>query len=383
MSLKAQVVIIGGGIQGISLAYHLAERGLADVTLLEKETLGSGSSGLSASVIGHAFQSERCLPLTHWSFQALRRFRDELGADPGYEPIGCLLLGDQQGAADLRRRHDLLPAIGVESHLVGQEMIDHLTPGLNLDGIEVGLYLPRDGGIDPHSIMMGYASLARKRGVRFLEGVRATGLEIAGERVVAVNSTVGIIVTKWVVNAAGAGARKVASWAGMDLPITNCKRHILVTGPVDAYPRSIPFTYDWAQSWYMRREGPGLLLGMGDQPTTPGDLMVEPAFLEEIIDYSVYRAPALVDAGMMTSWAGLRPLTPDEDPILGRAAHLENFVNDCGWGGHGVMHAPAAGMALAELITDGVATTVDLSPFRIERFGELEAFLTTVKERVR
>ena len=121
----------------------------------------------------------------------------------------------------------------------------------------------------------------------------------------------------------------------------------------------------------MRREGPGLLIGMGATEAEWDDEQVDGAFLEEIIDYSSFRAPALEDAGLLTSWAGIRPITPDDGPILGWSAHLENFINDCGWGGHGVMHAPAAGMAIAELIIDGVATTIDISPFAYSRFERL------------
>lgn len=365
---SAKVSIIGGGIQGISLAYHLARRNLVDVCLLEMDMLGSGSSGKSASIISHAFPTERSLSLTQWSFNALMGFEDQMGVSPGFEPIGCLLLAGRAGAAELRRRHALLLELGVESALADERLIADLTPGLNLEGIELGLYLPQDGAIDPHSIMMGYSSQARRLGVQFIEGVEATGLEIRGGRVVGVHTTVGLIAADWVVNAAGARAREVASWAGMDLPITNLKRHILVTGPVAAYSQPIPFTYEWGKAWYMRREGPGLLIGMGASECNWNDERVEMAFLEEIIDYASYRAPALEEAGLMTSWAGIRPSTPDEEPILGQAPHLAGFINDCGWGGHGVMDAPAAGMALAELIVDGTATTLDISHLGVERF---------------
>lgn len=365
---NAQVTIIGGGIQGISLAYHLARRGLVDVCLLEMDTLGSGSSGKSAAIIGLAFPTEQSLSITQWSLNALMDFEEQTGVSPGFEPIGYLVLADRVGAAKLRRRHALLLEMEVKSTLADERLIDDLTPGLNLEGIELGMYLPQDGVIDPHSIMMGYSSQARRLGVQFMEGVEAIGLEIQGGRVLGVHSTAGLVASDWVVNAAGARAREVASWAGMDLPITNLKRHILVTGPVAAYSQSIPFTYESGKAWYMRREGPGLLIGMGASECSWNDTRVEMAFVEEIIDYAGYRAPALEEAGLMTSWAGIRPMTPDEEPILGHAPHLAGFINDCGWGGHGVMDAPAAGMALAELIVDGAATTLDISHFSVERF---------------
>jgi sarcosine oxidase, subunit beta len=239
---QADIVIIGGGIQGLSLAYHLAVRGQKDVCLLEMNTLGSGSSGRSAAVIGHAFPSENCLPLLRASFAAIKRFPDELGADPGYEPIGCLLLAGAEGAPALRRRQALLAELGIDSQLVDQQAISRLTPGLNLAGIEIGWYNAQEGCIDPHSIMMAYAGQARRLGVELVEGVRATGLEIQGGRVSGVQTTAGRVATPCVVNAAGFQARRVAAWAGMDLPITNVKRHIFCTGPVAGSERTFPFT---------------------------------------------------------------------------------------------------------------------------------------------
>lgn len=368
MIKSTDVVIIGGGIQGLSLAYHLTARGLKDVCLVEMDTLGSGSSGRSATAIGHAFQSERCLPLTQWSLAALERFEQEIGSPSDYRPFGCLLLGGKAGGVTLRRRHTLLQSLAVESYLLEPDEALRHTPGLNLDGIEMALYLPRDGGIDAHAIMMGYSRQARRRGASILEGVRAIGLQTAGGRVTGVTTDAGPIAAPVVVNAAGAHAREVASWAGVALPITNSKRHILVTGPVATYNQSIPFTYDMDNHWYMRREGPGLLLGMGEEPCEPDDIRVDQASLEQIMDYAIYRSPSLAEAGYLTSWAGIRPMTPDEDPILGPVPQLENFINDCGWDGIGVMNAPAGGVTIAELIIDGQSTSLDITPFYAERF---------------
>jgi len=216
---KADVVIIGGGIQGISLAYHLARRGVTDVCLVEMNTLGSGSSGRSAAIIGYAFPSENCLPLVQYSFEAFMRFEEELEADPGYEPIGCLLLAGSGGAPELRQRHALLQQLDLDSYLVDHGSIARLTPGLNLEDIEAGLYNAREGCIDPHLIMMGYAQCARRLGVEFVEEVQATGLRIEGDRMAGVETSAGPIATRCVVNAAGFRARQVAAWAGMDLPI--------------------------------------------------------------------------------------------------------------------------------------------------------------------
>jgi sarcosine oxidase subunit beta len=360
------VIIVGGGIQGLSLAYHLASLGLTDVTLLERNTLGSGSSGRSAAIIGFALQTEACLPLTRWSHAAFLRFHDELAADPGFDPIGCLILAGPRRAPELRRRHQLLCGLGIESHLLGRDAILALTPGLYLEDVEIGLYDPQGACIDPHSVMMAYARHARRLGVTILEGTEVLCLQIEGDRITGVETSAGPIAAPSVINAAGFRARQVAAWAGLDLPITNSKRHIFFTGPVDAYSGPIPFTYEQdadsrsAITWYMRREGPGLLIGMGSVESDEEDPTVDWAFLDEVVDYSLHRAPPLTAARVHSGWAGLRPLTPDDNPILGPAP-LAGFWNDCGWGGHGIMHAPAAGRALAEWILQGRPSSVDLS----------------------
>jgi len=368
MKNKAEIVIIGGGIQGLSLAYHLTRRGVSDVCLLEMNTLGSGSSGRSAAIIGYAFASENCLPLLDLSFDAFARFDQELATDPGYDPIGSVLLARASHAAELRRRHILMQEQGVESYLLAPEAIPELTPSLNLEDIEVGLYEPGAACIDPHWIMMAYAQEARRRGARLIEDVRATGLEIEGDRVVGVHTTTGTIATPCVVNAAGFNGRQVAAWAGMDLPITNVKRHIFCTGPVAAYSEPFPFTYEVEPAWYIRREGPGLLIGMGASPSDQEDPQVDWDFLDEVIEHSLHRAPVLEEAGIKTAWAGLRPITPDDDPILGPAAHVRGFWNDSGWGGQGIMLAPGGGMIMAEWILEGEPRSTGGDSFLAGRF---------------
>jgi sarcosine oxidase subunit beta len=368
MKNGAEIVIIGGGIQGLSLAYYLTQHGASEVCLLEMNSLGSGSSGRSAAIIGYAFPSESCLPLLSVSLDALLRFDEEVGIEPGYDPIGCVLLASAEQAPGLRRRHALLEELGVETYLLKPAAISELTPGLNLEDIEVGLYEPGAACLDPHSIMMGYAQQARRKGARLYEDVRVTGLETKGDQVTGVQTTAGPVATRCVVNAAGFCAHQVAAWAGMDLPILNVKRHIFCTGPVAAYSETFPFTYEVEPTWYIRREGPGLLIGMGASPSDEEDPQVDWAFLDEVIEHSLHRAPPLEEAGVKTAWAGLRPLTPDENPVLGPAAGLRGVWNDCGWGGQGIMLAPAGGMIMAEWIMEGVPRSASRASFLAERF---------------
>ena len=374
MKSAADVVVIGGGIQGLSLLYQLTRLGVSDVCLLEREMLGCSSSGKSAALIGFDFQNEDCLPLTQLSFDMLLCFEDELGVDPGFRPIGVLNLAGRS-ASELCRRHTVLEGLGIESQILSPAEVPRLTPALNLEGIEMALYLPGAANLDPHAMMMAYAGRARRAGATILEGVAATGFRVQGGRVVAVQTAHGEIACGAVVNAAGARAAEVGRWLNLDLPIQVLKRHIVVTGPVPVYGDSIPFTYDWEADWYMSREGPGLLLGMGVDQAAPDDEAVDAEAVERLIDYATFRAPALEEAGLMTQWAGLRPVTPDEGPLLGLAPGWENAYLDCGWGGIGVMNAPGAGRALAELIVGGKPRSMDLSPFGVERFGGWRAHI--------
>jgi sarcosine oxidase subunit beta len=154
----------------------------------------------------------------------------------------------------------------------------------------------------------------------------------------------------------------------MELDITNSKRHIFVTGPVPEYSGTFPCTTDLDAGWYFLREGPGLIIGMGMHESDEEDPQVDWSFLDEVVEQSIHRAPPLAEAGVKDAWAGLRPLTPDHYPILGEAPHLKGFFNDCGWGGTGIMNAPAAGMVMADLILRGETSLIDVHPFRADRF---------------
>lgn len=366
----ADLVIVGAGIQGTSIAYHLARRGLTDVIVLEMNTIGSGSSGRSASMITHhSFQRAR-LDLIKISREAYCRFEKELGADPGYKPIGYLRLVTQEQAERLPYS-DAQSEFGAPSQILEHREIDKLIPGLNLDDIAFGLYNEDDGLLDPHSIYSAYAKAARRLGVQIHEGVKATGLEVQGGRVDAVKTTEGAIDTPRIVNAAGFRARHVSTWASLSLPIVNLKRHIFyITQPQTWDSHSIPFVHDLAADWYFRQEGEGLIMGMGETPSDEEDPKVDWSFLEEVVEQALYRAPVFATQQVIRGWAGLRPVTPDGNPILGEAPTLSGFFNCCGWDGHGVMHAPAGGLLTAELIVDNKTTSGDITPFLVERFDD-------------
>lgn len=368
MRRTAEVVIIGGGIVGTSIAYHLARGGVRDLVLVEADLVGSGSSGRSAAMILLQMSREMTIRLSFLAFEAYSRMAEELGADPGYKPIGYLNLAPAPAAQDLRAQVELQRGLGVPVEVLSPAEIKRLVPALNTEDLVLGSICWRDGVIDPHSVMQGYVTQARRLGAEIDERVEATGIVLEGGRVAAVQTTAGPVATRAVVNAAGARAAQVGAWVGLDLPIRNFKRTVFITDRFDEVPDATPFVMDLGPEWYFRKEGNGVLLGMGLEESTEHEPQFEWEYLETIIRHALHRAPVLANARVMRGWAGLRPLTPDDCPVLGWAPGVEGFLNACGWGGHGVMHAPAAGQLVAELYA-GDQTTLDLHPFRLERFA--------------
>ncbi|MBI4790095.1 MAG: FAD-binding oxidoreductase [Chloroflexi bacterium] len=377
MRTRADVVIIGGGIQGTSVAYHLAKRGGRDIVLVEVDMVGSGSSGRSAAMILLQESRDQTVRMSQESFKEYLNFQDEFGVDIGYKPIGYLTVATGDVADELRAEVELQKQLGVPTETLSPADIARLVPSVNIEDIVFGAVCWQDGVIDPHSVMQAdphsvmqaYVQHARRLGAEINEKVEATGIVVEKGRVVAVETTAGRILTPVVVNAAGARAAQVGAWVGLRLPVANYKRSIFVTDRFDAIPDDSPFVMDLAAEWYFRKEGKGVLMGMGREESTTFEPQLEWEFLDAIVERAMHRAPILANARVMRGWAGLRSLTPDDYPILGPVAGVAGFVNACGWGGHGVMHAPIGGLLVAEWIAEGKTTTMDMGPFLFERFA--------------
>lgn len=368
MKNTADVVVIGGGIQGLSCAFHLAAKGIKKVSLVELEFFGSGSSGRSAAMLVHAMWSPQTILLSRLAATEYFAFDQIVGEPFDYKPIGHMTVATQAAEHHLREEIAMQKGMNVPLEVLTPEDIQRAVPALNVEDLVLGSVCWQDGVIDPHAVMQAYARAARKLGADVNEMVRATGIVTENGRVVGVDTTEGKIAAPLVVNATGARAAEVASWVGLNLPITNYKRHIFITDEFPAIPRDTPFVMDAEVEWYFRKEGENVLMGMGREESTSYEPQFEPEFQAQVIERAALRAPILLDAKILRGWAGLRALTPDDLPILGYAPGVEGFVNCCGWGGHGVMHAPSGGILTAEVIADGKASSLDITPFRLERF---------------
>jgi sarcosine oxidase subunit beta len=368
MKNTADVVVIGGGIQGLSCAFHLAAKGVKNVSLVELDLLGSGSSGRSAAMLVHAMWSPQTILLSRLSAQEYFAFEQIVGEKFDYKPIGHMTVATANAEHALREEVAMQQSMNVPIEVLTPEDIKNAVPALHVEDLVLGAVCWKDGVIDPHAVMQGYARAARKLGAEINEMARATGIVLEKGRVVAVETTEGKIATPLVVNATGARAKEVGSWVGLDLPITNYKRHIFITDEFPAIPQNTPFVMDSEVEWYFRKEGENVLMGMGREESTSFESQFEPEFQEKVIERAALRAPILLNAKILRGWAGLRALTPDDLPVLGYAPGVEGFLNCCGWGGHGVMHAPAGGILTSEVIVDGKASSLDITPFRYERF---------------
>ena len=367
---SADVVIVGGGIMGCALAYQLSKRNV-DVLLLERETLGSQSTGKCAGGVRQQFSSEGNVRLQQRSVAMLEHFEDEVGHPADFRQIGYLfVLTQPQQVEDFRHNMEMWHRVGLtEARWVDASEAARMVPILNVEDVLGCTFCPSDGIASPADVTSGYAAAARRHGARLKEGVAVTGIDVASGRVQGVRTTAGDVATRLVFGCAGAWSASIGRMAGLEIPVLPYRRHIVATGTFPAVPRNNPMTIDFQTSFYFHPEGDGVLIGMSDREEPPGFVTdVNWAFLEKMFAQAARRAPALSAAGVKTAWAGLYEVTPDHQAILGPIPELEGFWCAAGFSGHGFMQAPAAALFLAQLLLDRTSD-VDISSFAFERFA--------------
>jgi len=367
----ADVVIIGGGVVGCSIAYHLARRGARDVLVLERETVGAGTTSKAAGGIRAQFPTETEIRFSLEAIRVFERFQDEFGVDPGYRKIGYLfLISDADDLRGYESRVALQRSLGVDVRIVTPREARALVPALHVDDLIAAVWGPEDGMAGPAEVTNGFARRARELGARIAEGVDVAGIELEGGRVKAVVTASGVVGTRLIVNAAGPAAARVGRLAGVDLPVLPRRRHIFFTEPFPELPGPVPLTTDRRSGFYFRKEmeqvllSPGDVEDVGDDP----DVAVDRARIAETVEKAIHRVPLLEKARIAGGWAGLRPLTPDDHAIIGWAPGVEGFFVAVGFGGHGFQHSPTTGRVVSEWLTDG-APPMDLSLFAPDRFA--------------
>jgi sarcosine oxidase subunit beta len=366
----ADVVIAGGGIAGCALAYQLAKRKV-DVVLLERETLGSQSTGKCAGGVRQQFSMEANVRLQRMSVQMLRDFEQETGHPADFRQIGYLfVLTQPQQVEDFRHNMEMWHRVGVtEARWVDAAEAARMVPVLNVEDVLGCTFCPSDGIASPADVTSGYAAAARRLGARLKEGVAVTGIDVAAGRVQGVRTSAGDIATRLVFNCAGAWSASIGRMCGLEIPVLPYRRHIAVTSAFPAVSRTTPMTVDFQTSLYFHPEGDGVLIGMTDRSEQAGfGTDVNWEFLEKMFEQAARRAPALAGAGVKTAWAGLYEITPDHQAILGPIGELEGFWCAAGFSGHGFMQAPAAALLVTQLLMDH-QSDIDISSFAWDRFA--------------
>ena len=369
---KANVVIIGSGIIGAVIAYYLTRKGISDVLVLEQGEIGSqGATSACLGGLRTQFSTAVNIRFSLISRKVYRRFKEEFGVDPGFKPYGYLFLATTPKQWKIfKSTSRLMKVLDVPVESLSPQEVSRRWPFIRVDDLSGGSYTKEDGFYSPIEILQTYVKKARQGGTVFMEKVQVTGISINN------NSAVGIqtkdahnIKAGIVVNAAGPWAGRVASMAGLELPIGPLKRHLFFTDTFHEIPDIFPMVIDVDSGWYMKREGRGLILG-GPTGSKSFSQHVDFDAKEWTAEKSIQRIPALERAKIIRGWVGHYEMTPDHHAVIGAFPELRNFICAAGFSGHGFQHAPAAGMIVAELIANGKAETEDIYPLRPTRFKE-------------
>ncbi len=366
--MKADVVVVGGGVMGASTAFHLAEAGV-NVVLVEKAELASGSTSKAAGGVRANFSDELNIALGARSLELFNDFANRPGQEIDLHHDGYLfVLTREDDVALFERSTQLHQAAGVTSQMVSPERAVELSPYLAIDDVLAASWTPGDGHCTPESVVLGYASGARRLGARVLTNTEVLDIHTRGNEITGVRTTTTEIETRCVIDCAGVWSPQISAMVGVDLPITPRKRELIVTEPVPNLPPTA-FTIEYSTSLYWHREGRGLLMGFSD-PTTPEgwDLARDPSFGEKLAELLERRAPQLLDVGMSSGWAGYYEVTPDHNALVGEAASITRFLYAAGFSGHGFLQGPAVGETLRDMYL-GRTPSIDLSVFSVDRFA--------------
>ena len=371
----ASVVVVGGGVMGASIAFHLAEAGHSDVLLLERAELASGSTSKAAGGVRAQFSDPVNVALGRRSLAAFADFPHRPGQVIDLRTVGYLfLLSTPEEVAEYAAGVELQNSMGVPSRILTADEAGRLAPVMSMDGVLAASFHAGDGHCTPESVVLGYASGARQFGAVVETGVEVTGIDVAGGEITGVRTSAGDVRTGCVVNAAGPWAGVVAALAGVDLPVTPLRRQIVVTEPLprhllDLAPATMPMTIDAASTFYLHREGPGMLIGMSYAAETPGfKLAMDDAWLPDLMAAMEARAPALLDVGIAYGWAGLYENTPDHNALIGESPDVSRLLYATGFSGHGFLQGPAVGEVVRDLVL-GRDPFVDVTPLSAQRFA--------------
>ncbi len=372
----ADVVIIGGGIVGSSIAYHLTAQGCRGVLVIERESaLGKGSTGKSMGGVRAQFSTPVSIQMSLYSIPFYAGFEERLGYPCDYRPQGYLFCATNENQmAYLRTNYAQQVNMGLRSvRLMAGDEIRSMFPQLRGDDILGGSFCSTDGFVDPYSAMTGFMTWAADHGAALWKNTVVMAVTTDATGIASVETTRGQVSTRKLVNCAGPWASEVAELAGVDLPVEPLRRMLVPSEPFDEFPHTAPMIIDMSNGFHFRPEARGFLLAWNDPEETAGfKTDFDTAFVEKILTRAADRVPCFANLPVnpKRAWAGLYEMTPDHHPILGEAPELPGFFLANGFSGHGVMHAPATGKILSDLILTGKTDLIDVSLLSLKRFAD-------------
>ena len=377
-----QIAILGGGIVGSSIAYHLTEAGCKDILVIERETAqGKGSTGKSMGGVRAQFSTPVNIQMSLYSIPFYAAFEERLGHPCDYRPQGYLFCATSDRHLNyLRANQEKQIALGLKNvQMVSAQDIATQFPQMRSDDILGGSFCPTDGFVDPYSAMIGFMTRAAAQGARLRKNAEVTAIR-RNQAGFEIETTQGAVSAQQIVNAAGAWAANIAGMAGIDLPVTPLRRMLVPTEPFDQFPHSAPMIVDMSNGFHFRPEARGFLLAWNDPEEAPSDKTdFEPAFIEKILTRAADRVPVFENLAVnpKRAWAGLYEMSPDHHPILGEVPEVPGFFCANGFSGHGVMHAPATGKILADLLLTGKTDLIEAPLLDLARFAEGRAIHET------
>ncbi|MBS1860299.1 MAG: FAD-binding oxidoreductase [Actinobacteria bacterium] len=367
---RASVVIVGGGVMGTSIAFHLVEAGVEDVVLIERGELGQGSTVRAAGGVRAQFSDALNIQIAQRSLRAFTAFGTRPGWEIDLDQVGYLFLLTREEDVSLFERNVALQTeYGVPSRMLEPREVATLNPLVETGDVLAAAFSPDDGHATPEGVVQGYAGGARAGGAHIATNCELLGIEVDGGEIRAVKTDRGEIQASSLICCAGAWSRQVGEMAGVDLPVEPLRRQILFTEPIPDLPRRLPMTIDFESTFYFHREGPGLLMGMSWRGEEPGfNLESTDDWIPDLLTVMERRAPRVAKAGIKGGWAGLYENTPDHNALVGEAEGPSRFLYATGFSGHGFLQGPAVGEIIRDLYLDRTPF-VDVSALSAARFA--------------
>ena len=394
MSLSARVVIVGGGIVGASVAYHLTQLGWRDVVLLEQGSLSCGTTWHAAGLVGQLRSSSNFTQLIRYSADLYSRLEAETGQATGWKRCGSVSVArTAERMIQLKRNAAMATAYGVEAHVISLDDAAARYPLMRIDDLVGAVWIPGDGKANPADITQALARGARAGGARLMEGVKVTGVNVARGAVAGVETSAGPIATEILVNCAGMWARELGRLSGVTIPLHACEHMYIVTQPIQGVASDLPVLRDPDGHIYVKEEVGGLLMGGFDPWAKPwgaegipegfafGTLKEDWDKFDILMRNALVRLPALETAEVRTFLNGPESFTPDNYFILGEAPEVRRYYVGAGFCSGGIAAAGGAGKALAEWIVEDRAP-MDLWPADIRRFAPFHGNRRFLRERV-